>query len=110
MAYKDFDVPFDEDNFFNWEKAQAAHDFNDWSSHQSMLFDNATEGLAWGDPYAEVLFKEGFVNEGNITPDRLMYQETLVEWMQENYGINFYNLFDYDAWAQEFYRESLAAA
>jgi hypothetical protein len=100
---RDFDVPFNEDNFFEPERAESAYEFNDWSEHQSMLFDNATSGIGWGDTYAETLFHEGFVNPDLIAPDRELFQETLVEYMEQEYGIDFYDLFDYDAWAEEFY-------
>lgn len=74
----------------------------DWSAFQKNLYGDAFGDVFYSDRTAEVLYNEAFFNfdarEGEITALR----EALEQYMMSEYGVDFNEVFDWDAWRENY--------
>lgn len=83
--------------FYNddWE------DFNDldWDTVPAGLWDDVTSGRGWDDDYGKMLFDGVFVDPVDSDTRAQMYN-ALVEWMGDEYGLDFADEFDWAGWRE----------
>jgi len=78
----------------------------DWDAEITDLFSRSTRGEAMDDDYAKSLFDEAYVRHG-VSPERRAFaRDTLSEYWEREYEVDFADAFDWGGW-REWY--SLAA-
>lgn len=72
---------------------------HDWSETESEIWQSSFGDFdAFYDPVAQALYNEGYFNF-DIDPDqRAAIREALDEYMEHEYGLDFDDVFDWDAW------------
>lgn len=81
-----------------------AHEpFVEFGQLEDYLWDDAF-GETFSDPVAEALFHEAyFVRDSSFSPEELgAIRDSLTEYLRDEYGIDFDDVFDWDAWREAY--------
>lgn len=80
----------------------AKDPFVEFTHLENALWDNAFGDF--NDPVAEALFHEGyFVRDSGFSPDELgAIRDSLTDYLRDEYGIEFDDVFDWDAWRESY--------
>lgn len=79
----------------DWED----HNQYDWDTKPAWLWDQVTDGRGWDDEYGKMLYDSVFVDPVD-TELRSTIFDRLKEWFQDEYGVDFENVFDWAAWRE----------
>lgn len=72
---------------------------NNWSESEKGMWTDAFDPIgAFDDRTAQALFNEGYFNSDRSATDRGAIREALDDYMMDNYGIDFGQIFDWEAW------------
>jgi len=75
-------------------------DNRDFGEGYGRLYDDLTGDDGWQDDFAKMLFDIGFVH-GDESPDVVSAaRDMLNEWLDEEYGIDFDQEFDWETWRE----------
>jgi hypothetical protein len=80
-------------------------DFDDFASHFS-----ATEDFLWNDAFgnefqdttAQALFHAAYFDQDYTTSERVAIREALAEYLEDEYDIDFDDVFDWEAWRESY--------
>lgn len=76
---------------------------NEWSETEQTLFADAFEPVgAFDDSIAQALFNEGYFNFDISSDDRVAIREALDGYMMDTYGVDFNDVFDWEAWREAY--------
>jgi len=76
---------------------------DNWSSWEKDLWTDAFEPIgAFDDRVAQALFNEAYFNFDISTPERVAIRETLDDYMMREYGVDFDDIFDWQAWREAY--------
>lgn len=72
---------------------------NDWGQGERDLYFDAFDPVgAYQDTVAQALFNEGYFNRDLDSSDRIAIREALDDYMWQEYGVDFHEIFDWEAW------------
>jgi hypothetical protein len=76
---------------------------NDWSDPEKGLWADAFEPIgAFNDPHAQALFNAGYFDEGWSRDERAAIREELSDYLMDAYGVDFDEVFDWEAWREAY--------
>lgn len=76
---------------------------NNWGDAEKGMWVDAFEPIgAFDDRTAQALFNEGYFNFDISTSDRSAIREALSDYMMDTYGIDFDEIFDWNAWREAY--------
>lgn len=76
---------------------------NDWSNSERDMWQDAFEPIgAFDDRVAQALFNEGYFNFDIDSSDRMAIREALDDYMMSEYGVDFNEIFDWEAWREAY--------
>lgn len=72
---------------------------DNWSNNEKDMWVGAFEPIgAFDDRHAQALFNEGYFNFELPSDERVAIREALDEYLMNEYGIDFDEIFDWEAW------------
>lgn len=77
-----------------------SRDFNDWNYIEISLFDGMASGNAEleNDRFVQALYDTALFNHDISPADRAAVMDTLKDYMWDEYGLNFDDVFDWDGY------------
>jgi hypothetical protein len=71
---------------------------DDWDNSENRIWDQLVSGDEWmgGDPVLQELFDTSFLNPDVTTDERRDAYDELVEYMWNEYGVDFEDVFDWE--------------
>lgn len=79
----------------------------EWSERESEIWNSSFgEYDALYDPVAQALYNEGYFNFDIDSDQRAAIRDALDEYMSQEYGIDFDDVFDWDAWRDAYGSEA----
>lgn len=78
-----------------------------WSPTESEIWQSSFgEGDAFYDPVAQELYNQGFFNFDISSDDRMAIRGALEDYLHDEYGVSFDDVFDWDAWRDAYGSEA----
>lgn len=72
-----------------------------WSERETDMWERFNSYNVTDDRVAQALFHEGFYNPGTHEGvDKMAIRDTLAEYLKDEYGIEFDDAFDWEAWRE----------
>lgn len=87
--------PFDDFDRFRFTEDRG------WSGRETDMWERFNAYGITDDPVAQALFHEGFYNPGTHEGvDKLAIRDTLADYLRDEYGLDFDDVFDWEAWRE----------
>lgn len=92
--------------FSRQEPRMARDDFEsqwvgNWSTTENLLWNDAFGG-EFNDSTAQALYHAGYFDQDYSTDQRVAIREALDQYMMDEFGIDFNESFDWDAWRESY--------
>lgn len=76
---------------------------NNWSETEKDLWQDAFESVgAFDDRYAQTLFNAGYFETDYSSDERSAIRDRLSEYLMDEYGVDFDDVFDWEAWREAY--------
>lgn len=74
-----------------------------WSDTELNLYNDAfATSDSYNDPVAQAMYHEGYFNMDISSDDRIAIRQSLDSYMMDEYGIDFSEVFDWEAWREAY--------
>lgn len=71
-----------------------------WSDGEKQLWEDFDSAGAFDDQHAQALFHAAYFDTGQSPDDRAAIRDALEQYLMDTYGIEFDEVFDWDAWRE----------
>lgn len=83
-----------------WEDDWESFNTKNWDDTPAQLYDDVMHGEGWHDPFGKMLFDIAFINTDSQPDVVASARDMLIEWLADEYGIDFEQEFDWDTWRE----------
>ena len=70
---------------------------NDWSDFEKRLWDDFPDDVV-DDRIAQAMYNDAYFNHDLTSDDRMAIRSAFSDYLDQEYGIDFDQIFDWDAW------------